>query len=147
VRWPWQPRPDPLGDGVWRRARDGFRRAVDRYHQVIESVPDGAVRADLERIGTRLAAALHDVNRVCLRAQAEAPSEGLDVPGKGWTAVHRSLTQAATYVAQAAQAAAMTRVAVAAGDEEAAATSLAAARRAAQRAVELVGDARAGVGA
>ena len=68
--------PDPLGEGVWRRAHDRFRRAVDRYHGVLEHVPEGALRAGLESTGAQLAAALDLVHTVCVRAQAVASERG-----------------------------------------------------------------------
>lgn len=142
MRWPWQRKPpDPLGEGVWRRAHDRFRRAVDRFHQVIEPVPDGVARGELERTGAKLAAALDAVHRVCVQAQLGAPSSGDDVPGGGWTAVHRCLTRAGTTAAQAAEGAVLARVAVLAGDVEAADQACAAARRAADRVGELVREA------
>jgi hypothetical protein len=99
-----------LGRGVWRRAHDRFRRAVDRYHQVIESVPDGALRDDLERCGARLATCLDAVRVTCEQAQATWPSEGLEVPGAA-ADLHRRLSRAGSTAAQAAQAATMARVA------------------------------------
>ncbi|SDQ20928.1 hypothetical protein [Quadrisphaera sp. DSM 44207] len=97
-----------LGRGVWRRAHDRFRRAVDRYHQVLEGVPDGVLRDDLEVCGARLAACLDAVRATCGEAQAAWPSEALEVPGGG-VDLHRRLSRAGTLAAQAAQAAAMAR--------------------------------------
>jgi len=93
-----------LGTGVWRRAHDRFRRAVDRFHQVIEGVPDGDLRNALELLGARLAACLDAVRAACERAQAEHPSAGLDIPGPARD-LHAHLSRAATLAAQAAQAA------------------------------------------
>lgn len=98
-----------LGSGVWRRAHDRFRRAVDRYHQVIEPV-QGHARERLEASGARLAAHLDDVRARCAAAALQWPSEGLQVPGGGADAHHR-LSRAATLAAQAAEAATMVRVA------------------------------------
>jgi hypothetical protein len=123
--------PDPLGEGVWRRAHDRFRRAVDRYHQVMEGVPDGPVRDALEAVGAGLAADLDAVRARCVLAQSAAPSAGLDVPGGAWRDEHRTLSRAATLVAQAAESAAMARVAVRAGDTDQALRRADAARRAA----------------
>ncbi|MFZ5872212.1 MAG: hypothetical protein ACOYXW_16995 [Actinomycetota bacterium] len=111
-------RPDPLGDGVWRHAHDRFRRAVDRYHQMLEQVPPGQVRDRLEVAGAALAGALDDVHRLCAHAQGRAPSTGLDVPGGpdgSAPELHRRLTRAAGLAAQAAEAAAMARVALRSG--------------------------------
>ena len=127
-------RPDPLGDGVWRRAHDRFRRAVDRYHQVIEGVPDGELRDALELLGARLAACLDAVRAACERAQAEHPSEGLDIPGAARD-LHARLSRGATLAAQAAEAATMARLRAAStpGTAQDARQALAA-----QRAVEQV---------
>jgi len=105
-----------LGTGVWRRAHDRFRRAVDRYHQVIEPVARATVgeaagaRDRLELAGGRLAASLDAVRAACADAQQRWPSTGLQVPGAGADA-HRRLSRAATLAAQAAEAATMVRVA------------------------------------
>lgn len=129
-------RRDPLadlGEGIWRRAHDRFHRAVDRYHQMLEAVPAGAARASLEADGARLAAALEKVRNVCRDAQTRSPSASLEVPTgahAGMAELHRSLSRAAGIVAQAAEAAAMARVAVRAGDEATAAGRTAAATRA-----------------
>lgn len=145
MRWPWRRPPDPLGEGVWRRAHDRFGRAVDRYHQMLAGVPDGDPRAALERSGAVLAGALDDVRALCEQAQATAPSTGLDVPGGQWSVVHRRVSQAANLVAQAAEAAALVRVAAsrpagAGGDPPAPDT--AAVERAVQQVVDLLRDVR-----
>ncbi len=118
---------------MWRRAHDRFRRAVDRYHGVLEHVPEGALRAGLESTGAQLAAALDLVHTVCVRAQAVGPSAGDDVPaGQGGVLldVHRALTRSATLAAQAAEA--VTLVVVAGGGDEAQTGVVAAARAAGQ---------------
>lgn len=141
--------PDPLGDGVWRRAHDRFRRAVDRFHQVIEPVPPGPERDRLELVGASLAESLDIVRTVCVRAQAQAPSSGLDVPrGPDGRApdLHRRLSRAGALAAQAAEAAAMCRVALRsaaadgrdAADRRDAAERVTAAERAAGAVRELV---------
>lgn len=135
-------RTDPLGEGVWRRAHDRFRRAVDRYHQVIEPVPAGPVRDRLERTGASLAASLGVVHERCARAQAQAPSSGLEVPigdGHG-PELHRRLTRAAGLAATAAEAAAMARVALRSGRPEEAEARVEAAERAAASVRELLAD-------
>lgn len=100
-----------LGTGVWRRAHDRFRRAVDRYHQVIEPVPDGPARDRLEVAGTALAACLDGVRERCAAAQQRWPSDRLEIPGAG-TGEHGRISKGATVAAQAAEAATMVRVAV-----------------------------------
>jgi len=137
--------PDPLGDGVWRRAHDRFRRAVDRFHQVIEPVPPGPERDRLELVGAALAESLDIVRAVCVQAQAQAPSSGLDVPrGPDGRApdLHRRLSRAGALAAQAAEAAAMCRVTLrsAAPDGQDAAERVTAAERAAGAVRELVAD-------
>lgn len=138
----WRRRPDPLGEGVWRRAHDRFRRAVDRFHQVIEPVPEGPVRDRLELVGTSLAHALDDVHRLCTQAQADAPSAALEVPrGADGAApeLHRSLSRAAHLAAQAAESAAMARVALRSGQEADAAARVDGAERAAAAVRSLLG--------
>lgn len=133
-RWPWRRPPDPLGQGVWRRAHDRGRRAVDRYHQVIEPVGDGEVRDGLDLVGTDLAAMLDRVRALCLQAQADAPSAGLEIPrgpGGRHPELHRRLSRWAGAVAQASEAAVMARVAERAGDRATALERVEAARRAA----------------
>lgn len=100
-----------LGTGVWRRAHDRFRRAVDRYHQVIEPVPAGPSRDRLEIAGGRLAACLDEVHQRCVAAQQRWPSDRLEIPGAG-TGEHARVSRGATVAAQAAEAATMVRVAV-----------------------------------
>ena len=127
----WRPRRgDPLGDGVWRRAHDRFRRAVDRYHQVIEPVPDGPVRDRLEEVASDLASQLDVVRELCRRAQSEAPSASFEVPGGGRPDLHRRLSRSGNLAAQAAESAAMARIAQRAGREEEAVEHAAAAGRA-----------------
>lgn len=143
--------PDPLGTGVWRRADDRFRRAVDRYHQVLERVEglDGSVwppvsPADtsvgpqrLAATGDQLARLAERVDAVCVAAQALAPSGGEEIPpGPGGVLldVHRAIARASTLVAQSAESVTMVLVTLRAErpDEALAATSAAA--RAAEQA-------------
>lgn len=100
-----------LGSGVWRRVHDRFRRAVDRYHQVIEPVPDGSARERLEAAGARLADCLDQVRQRCVAAQERWPSDRLQIPGAG-TGEHARVSKGATVAAQAAEAATMVRVAL-----------------------------------
>ena len=140
---PWRRRrADPLGDGVWRRAHDRYRRAVDRYHQVIASVPDGPLRDRLELVAIDLAELLGVVRSLCERAQVEAPSSGLEVPGGGATGdapdLHRRLSQAAHLAAQAAEAGTMARVSQRSGRDDEALRHAAAAERVASAVRALV---------
>ena len=151
---------------MWRRAEDRFRRAVDRYHQVLEQVEVASeagsrdeVRATsdpstgiagsapvatpdltaLESTGARQADLLARVHEVCLAAHALAPSEGEDIPpGPGGMLldVHRGVARAATLVAQSAESVTMVLVTQRAGRPE---EEAAAATLAAGRATEQAG--------
>ncbi|MBJ2120878.1 hypothetical protein I6N91_07800 [Arthrobacter sp. MSA 4-2] len=98
-----------LGNGVWRRAHDRFRRGLDRYHQILEGVEDDDVYNELVAVANQLGDLLPRVRAVCARAQAQWPSEGLDIPG-AVIAVHRALSRAGNTLATTAEAAAMTRL-------------------------------------
>lgn len=131
-RWPWRRRPDPLGEGVWRRAHDRSRRAVDRFHQVVEPVPAGPVRDGLDEVATGLVVALDRVRELCVRAQAEAPSAGLEVPrgpDGAHPELHRAVSRFAAVAAQASMAATSAAVAEDAGDRDEALRQVATARR------------------
>ncbi|MEH0109351.1 hypothetical protein V6N00_06460 [Tersicoccus sp. MR15.9] len=102
-----------LGRGVWRRAHDRFQRALDRYHQVIEEIPDVATANALVITGDELASLLPRVRVVCEGAHRAAPSEGTDIPASahGWLSdVHRALTRSGNALAATAEAAAMVRL-------------------------------------
>jgi hypothetical protein len=134
--------PEPLGNGVWRRAEYRFRRAVDRYHQVLERVEELAATAGrsesiataprsgvvdvaaLQTVGAELAELLPRVHQVCLEAQALGSSDGEVIPaGPSGVLldVHRALTRSATLVAQAAESLTMVLVTAAAGRRDGAA--------------------------
>lgn len=110
---------------------------------MLEQCGEGPARDSLEADGARLAAALAEVLDVCTRSQTRWPSAGLDIPPTS-DAVHRALSQAATSAAQAAEAAAMVRVAARAGEAETSLARAAAARRAVDAAVARVADASKG---
>jgi hypothetical protein len=157
--WNKSRRQDPLGAGVWRRAEDRFRRAVDRYHQVLERVEiEAAEPADARRpadtsgrssgscvrdlaplaaTGAHQVDLLARVHEVCLAAQALGPSDGEDIPpGPGGMLldVHRALARAATLVAQAAQSATMVLATIGAGRPEETVAATLGARRATEQA-------------
>jgi hypothetical protein len=139
--WPRRRRPDPLGNGVWRRAHDRFRRAVDRYHLLLERVPTGAVHDRLQDTGARLAAALIDVHAVCVAGQRLAPSEGEDLPGGHGGALldaHRALARGATLAAQAGEAVMLAIVALRSEQVEEASRLAEAAARAADQVADHV---------
>ena len=137
MRWAfWRRPPDPLGEGLWARAAHTVDRSVRRFEQVVDGCPPGATRAGLEEFLPRLDLVARRARAAGVRAQAEAPSSGLTVPGGAHGELHRRLTRTATACAQAAEAAAMARVAGAGGPEG---TRLAAVRRAVERAEQLVG--------
>jgi hypothetical protein len=98
-----------LGTGVWRRAHDRFRRSLDRYHQILEGIEDDALHNELVGIADELGGMLPRVRSLCVRAQAVAPSSGLDIPG-ALLQVHRALSRAGNTLATTAEAAAMTRL-------------------------------------
>ncbi|HYY09602.1 MAG TPA: hypothetical protein VE781_01615 [Kineosporiaceae bacterium] len=131
---------------MWRRAHDRFRRAVDRYHQMLERVPPGAARDRLEGTGGRLAALLDDVHGVCREGQRLAPSAGEDLPGGHGGALldaHRALARAATLAAQASEAVTLTVVALRAGRDDEVLRLPQAAERTVDQVAEQVGRARA----
>lgn len=100
-----------LGKGLWRRAHDRFHRGLDRYHQVLEGVEDDQLYAELVEIANALGALSERVRTVCVEAQRQSPSDGLDVPGT-LAGVHRALSKAGNSLATTAEAAAMLRLAV-----------------------------------
>ncbi len=129
---------------MWRRAHDNFRRAFDRYHQLLERVPSSTVRDHLEATGGRLAEVLDEVHAVCVAAQRLAPSESDDLPGGHGGALldaHRSLARGATLAAQSGEAVMLAVVAVRAQQLEEAASSAGAAARAVDQAAEQAGRA------
>lgn len=103
---------------MWRRAHDRFRRAVDRYHQMLEPVPASAVRDALDDSGAELAALLDVVRERCVAGQRDAPSAGLDLPPGPASDEHRRISRAATLAAQAAESAAMARLALGSGHDD-----------------------------
>ena len=99
-----------LGKGIWRRAHDRFRRAVERYHQVLEGVQDDGLYDELLPIANQVAGLLPRVRTCCAAAQSMHPTDGLDIPGGPLAEVHRNLSKAGNSLAATAQAAAMARL-------------------------------------
>lgn len=113
-----------LGKGVWRRAHDRFRRGLDRFHQMLEGIEEDALAQDssqpvndsyakLVPIANSLADLLPQVREIAVKAQATAPSEGMEIPlgtGGYLNDVHRELSRAGNALAAAAEAAAMVRL-------------------------------------
>ncbi|WP_052663998.1 hypothetical protein [Psychromicrobium lacuslunae] len=99
-----------LGQGLWRRAHDRFRRGLDRFHQMLERIDDESLQQDLIPIANNLAELLPVVRAVCVSAQRLSPSAGLDVPAGAFNEIHRELTRAGTALATAAEAVAMARL-------------------------------------
>ena len=97
-----------LGRALWRSDHDRFRRAVDRFHQVLEGVEDDAIYERLLPQADRLGELVERVRAVCAAAQKAIPVEGDDIPAAAEPA-HRALSRAAHDAATAAQAAAMSR--------------------------------------
>ncbi|MDO4919246.1 hypothetical protein [Kocuria sp.] len=104
-----------LGEGVWRRAHDRFKRGLDRYHQILESVRAPELRAAAVPVANELADLLPRVRAVCMEAHLRAPSQNQDIPHStaGYLSdVHRQLSRAGNAMAQAAEALTMARFAV-----------------------------------
>ncbi|MDQ6740330.1 MAG: hypothetical protein M3021_08175 [Actinomycetota bacterium] len=102
-----------LGKGVWRRAHDRFRRGLDRFHQMLEGVEDEDHYNALVPLANGLAGLLPQVRAVCVAAQWQAPSAGLDIPaseGAFLNEVHRELSRAGNALATAAEAVALVRL-------------------------------------
>ena len=101
-----------LGLGVWRRAHDRFRRGLDRFHQILETLPDKALAQSVVPTANALADLLPQVRELCATAQRTAPSTGHDIPasaGGYLNDVHRELSRAGNAMAQAAEALTMAR--------------------------------------
>ena len=104
-----------LGEGVWRRAHDRFKRGLDRYHQILESVRDPDLRSAAVPVANDLADLLPRVRAVCMEAHVRAPSRSQDIPHStdGYLSdVHRQLSRAGNSMAQAAEALTMARFAL-----------------------------------
>lgn len=97
-----------LGHALWRQDHDRFRRAVDRFHQVLEGVEEDDLYAVLLPQADRLGELVARVRTVCVAAQRRFPVAGDDVPA-GAEPIHRALSRAANEAAAAAQAAAIAR--------------------------------------
>ncbi|MCY0905634.1 hypothetical protein [Arthrobacter sp. H14-L1] len=102
-----------LGNGVWRRAHDRFRRGLDRFHQMLEGIEDRDVHAGVVPTANALADLLPRVRALCTAAQTRAPSASMDIPasaGGYLNDVHRELTRAGNALATAAEAVALVRL-------------------------------------
>lgn len=99
-----------LGTALWRADHDRFRRAVDRFHQVLEGTESDQLYAQLLPQADRLGALVQQVREACVACQRLAPVDGDDIPG-ALEPAHRALSRAANEAATAAQAAAMARYA------------------------------------
>ena len=101
-----------LGLGVWRRAHDRFRRGLDRFHQILETLPDRSLAQAVVPTANALADLLPEVREVCCAAQRTGPSSSQDIPaspGGYLNDVHRELSRAGNAMAQAAEALTMAR--------------------------------------
>lgn len=116
-----------LGRGVWRRAHDRFRRGLDRFHQMLEGLEEaGAAPGQsndlaagnyqaLVIVANGLAELLPVVRTIAAKAQAEGPSEAMEIPlgtGGYLNDVHRELSRAGNALAAAAEAVALVRLGV-----------------------------------
>jgi hypothetical protein len=97
-----------LGQALWRQDHDRFKRAVDRFHQVLEGTEDDALYNSLVPQADRLGDLVAQVRTVCAEAHRRFPVTGDDVPGE-MEPTHRALSRAANEAAASAQAAAMAR--------------------------------------
>jgi hypothetical protein len=134
-----------LGLGVWRRAHDRFRRGLDRFHQILETLPDKALAQAVVPTANALADLLPEVRDVCVAAHRTAPSSGTDIPastGGYLNDVHRELSRAGNAMAQAAEALTMARFVRDDGDHrlDAVVRRAEAVREHVQRARELLQD-------
>lgn len=101
-----------MGQGVWRRAHDRFRRGLDRFHQILERVDDEASLDSLIPSANRLADLLPEVRAIATGAQRLAPSDSTDVPASReghYADLHRALSRAGNSLALCAEALAMMR--------------------------------------
>lgn len=101
-----------LGQGVWRRAHDRFRRGLDRFHQVLEQIQDQDLLVEVVPVANNLADLLPRVRQVCVITQGFAPDQSQEIPHSdgGWLHdLHRELSRAGNDLAQAAEALAMAR--------------------------------------
>ncbi|MGO1319272.1 MAG: hypothetical protein ACTII7_11695 [Galactobacter sp.] len=97
-----------LGLALWRQDHDRFRRAVDRFHQVLEGTEDDALYSVLLPQADRLGELISRVRTICVEAHRRFPVTGDDIPGQ-LEPTHCALSRAANEAAAAAQAAAMAR--------------------------------------
>lgn len=104
-----------LGQGVWRRTHDRFRRGLDRFHQMLEGVRDDLPDAYVELlpIADSLADLLPDVREIMAAAQSAAPSDQPTIPagaGAHLNDLNRELSRAGNALAAAAEAVALVRL-------------------------------------
>ena len=117
---------------------------MDRYHQLLERVPSGAVHDHMQDTGGRLAATLENVHAVCVSAQRLAPSDGENLPGGHGGALldaHRALARGATLAAQAGETVMLAVVALRSEQLEEASRLAEAAARAVDQVADHVGRA------
>ncbi|MFW0109252.1 dehydrogenase [Rothia sp. CCM 9418] len=103
-----------LGQGIWRRAHDRFNRGIDRFHQILEKLPDDGTLELVVPEANALADLLPRVRTIAARAQQLAPSNSTDIPASPsgiYSELHRCLSRAGNSVALCAEALAMVRCA------------------------------------
>lgn len=101
-----------LGKGLWRRAHDRFVRGLDRFHQILERMPNDRMVEQLVPEANALADLLPRVRAIAAAAQTLAPSTGNDIPASPsgvYSDLHRALSKAGNALALCAEALAMTR--------------------------------------
>jgi uncharacterized membrane protein YccC len=95
---------------TWASAVERYRRAVERYHVTLRTMPDRALRRDLEQNAGPLEATLEDFEDALAQRQHLSPDRDAEVLGS----IHR----AATLCAHATEAALMANEAAWRDDDE-----------------------------
>lgn len=101
-----------LGQGVWRRVHDRFIRGIDRFHQILERMPNDAMVELMVPEANELADLIPRVRAIAVEAQRLAPSQGTDIPASPsgvFSDLHRTLSKSGNSVALCAEALAMVR--------------------------------------
>ena len=110
VAWRRPVRRHVASAAIWTAAVDRYRRAVERYHTTLQTMPDRALRRDLGQSAGPLEATLEDFEDVLLRRRQLDAERDAEVLGY----IHR----AATLCAHATEAALMANEAAWRYDDE-----------------------------
>lgn len=101
-----------LGQGLWRRNHDRFVRGLDRFHQILERMPNDEMVELMVPEANELADLLPRVRAIAEAAQKLAPSDGTDIPYSPhgyYSDLNRALSKAGNSLALCAEALAMVR--------------------------------------